>query len=583
MRRTVDYLAEATNLIVVVNTTGTPYFERQPLRDVVIWYGLGEGIADGVLKELANNVQIFDLDETETPVLVERIVQDFIDDYWAVKLPDGSPARLALYFPNTATLDELHPTVDSALAGRGLDTVCVLPVHSKSSNDTKNEFYRVANDPASPYRVILLVNMGTEGWNCPSLFACGLVRKLKSSNNFVLQAATRCLRQVPGNTAPARVYVSKGNKPILARQLEETFGTTLNELNQRETERVEKTIVLRKPELPRLILRKKVRRFRRINGGDQAPLSFTPPETSYPKKGVMQTWTIAEPKDGHSRLTRVDGGEDRFDLEPLAYSLYGAAAELSANYRLDVQEVAQALRTVYPFGAGVPEHHLPALGRQIERQRADYEEEWQEIDVALALVRTEGFSASMRNGLPVYTAKVSFARDREYLYRTADQLPDSDLARELSFHYEGYNFDSGSEAEYLERVLNLVKQHPDNIDGIWFTGGLTDPNKTELYAEYLGEDGRWHRYTPDFVIRRKDGKHLIVEVKNDALSAAIDEDLDRHAKGERPLTPEGRKAVALKRWEELNPDVLHYQVIFASDTLAQDALDETREFVQKVR
>ena len=583
VRRTVDYLAEATNLIVVVNTTGTPYFERQPLRDVVIWYGLGEGIADGVLKELANNVQIFDLDETESPVLVERIVQDFIDDYWGVSLPDGSPARLALYFPNTAALDELHPAVDSALASRGQDPACILAVHSKSSAETKSEFYRVANDPASPYRVILLVNMGTEGWNCPSLFACGLVRKLKSSNNFVLQAATRCLRQVPGNEQPARVYVSKGNKSILAKQLQETFGTTLSELNHQQTERIEKTIELRKPELPRLILRKRVRRFRRVESSDSAPLAFRVPDISYPESGVMQTWTIAEPKDGRSRLTRVDGGEDRFQLEPLIYSLHGAAVELAANYHLPATEVIAALGGAYPGETGIPEHHLPALGEQIEQQRADYEEDWQEIDVALALVKPEGFTATTRDGLPVYTARVSFAKDRAHLYRTAGQLPDAELARELSFHYEGYNFDSQSEAEYLERVLNLVKQHPDNIDGIWFTGGLTDPNKTELYAEYLGEDGRWHRYTPDFVIRRKDGRHLIVEVKNDALSAAIGEDLDRHAKGERPLTPEGRKAVALKRWEALNPDVLHYQVIFAADTLAEEALDETRAFLQEVQ
>jgi hypothetical protein len=26
----------------VVNTTGTPYYPKQPLRDVVVWYGLSE-------------------------------------------------------------------------------------------------------------------------------------------------------------------------------------------------------------------------------------------------------------------------------------------------------------------------------------------------------------------------------------------------------------------------------------------------------------------------------------------------------------------------------------------------------------
>jgi type III restriction enzyme len=41
VRKTVDYLHQKSpNLVCVVNTTGTPYFKRQPLRDVVIWYGL---------------------------------------------------------------------------------------------------------------------------------------------------------------------------------------------------------------------------------------------------------------------------------------------------------------------------------------------------------------------------------------------------------------------------------------------------------------------------------------------------------------------------------------------------------------
>lgn len=45
------------------------------------------------------------------------------------------------------------------------------------------------------------------------------------------------------------------------------------------------------------------------------------------------------------------------------------------------------------------------------------------------------------------------------------------------------------------------------------------------------------------------------------------------------MTAEGRKAVALNRWEELNSDILHYQVIFADDSLADNALDETRKFI----
>jgi type III restriction enzyme len=115
-----------------------------------------------------------------------------------------------------------------------------------------------------------------------------------------------------------------------------------------------------------------------------------------------------------------------------------------------------------------------------------------------------------------------------------------------------------------------LQAHPHQIEGLWFTGGLTDAGKTDLRAEYLGDDGRWHTYTPDFVLRRADGKHLVVEVKSDKLSPDINADMARHAVGEAPQTLEGRKAVALKRWEQLNPDRLSYHVMFA-DTALHDA------------
>ncbi len=59
------------------------------------------------------------------------------------------------------------------------------------------------------------------------------------------------------------------------------------------------------------------------------------------------------------------------------------------------------------------------------------------------------------------------------------------------------------------------------------TGALTDPKKTDFYVEYRGEDGNWHRYTPDFVIRRKDGKCLIVEIKNAQFEEATRNDMAR--------------------------------------------------------
>lgn len=299
VRRTIDYLAEETNLIVVINATGTPYFERQPLRDVVVWYGLGEGISDGVLKELANNIKVFDLDDSEFDTLVANVIYDFVRDYWAVSLPNGAPARLALYFPNIETRDELRGAVESALAQRGIGTDTILAVDGKSNEATRRRFEAVARNPEASERVLLLVNMGTEGWNCPSLFATALVRKLANSNNFVLQAATRCLRQVPGNKHPARVYLTDSNRKTLESQLAETYGTSLKDLDAQHAERVEREIILHRPHLPPLLIKKRVRRYRRKAAtATTTPLHLTVPDVAAPAGVTVATLTPVQTASG---------------------------------------------------------------------------------------------------------------------------------------------------------------------------------------------------------------------------------------------------------------------------------------------
>ncbi|KAB0581412.1 restriction endonuclease subunit R [Ideonella dechloratans] len=581
VRRTIDYLAEETNLIVVINATGTPYFERQPLRDVVVWYGLGEGIRDGVLKELAKNIKVFDLGDGEADTLVSSVIEDFVRDYWAVSLPNGAPARLALYFPNIETRDELRSAVESALAQRGIGTDTILAVDGKSNEATRRQFEAVARNPEAPERVLLLVNMGTEGWNCPSLFATALVRKLANSNNFVLQAATRCLRQVPGNKHPARVYLTDSNRKTLESQLAETYGTSLKDLDAQQAERVEREIVLHRPHLPPLLIKKRVLRYRRKADTDGAkPLHLTVPTVAAPAGVTVATLTPVQTASGTTTLQKVDGGDDVLPAPPPELDSYAAATELAANYHLATADVLAALRGAYGVGADIPDYHLASLGQQIEDQRSDYEEHFEEIDVAIALVKADGFEKSERGGQPVYTARISFAKEREPLYLTARDTPDAAHALASSFHYEGYNFDSGPEAEFLRWALTQLQTETHQIEGVWFTGGITDPAKTDLYAEYLGDDGRWHRYTPDFVLRRADGKHLVVEIKRDSYSPDIKGDLARLGRGEAAQTLEGKKAVALKQWEGLNPDKLAYHVMFADTDLKSEGYAQVRDFIR---
>ena len=135
VRKTVDYLHQQTDVLCVVNTTGTPYFQRQPLKDVVIWYGLSEGIRDGILKDVSGSIRSFSYATSNAPRFVSEVIRDFFQEYGEVTLPNGSPARLAIYFPQTDDLEELRPTVEATLAQLGLSTTLVLEHTSKTSKE----------------------------------------------------------------------------------------------------------------------------------------------------------------------------------------------------------------------------------------------------------------------------------------------------------------------------------------------------------------------------------------------------------------------------------------------------------------
>ena len=101
VRKTVDYLhnpysefekraAHKTQLVCVVNTTGTPYFQRQPLRDVVAWYGLSEGIHDGILKEVAGNIYGIDFQGNEKEYL-SFVVEGFLKPMARLHFPMARP------------------------------------------------------------------------------------------------------------------------------------------------------------------------------------------------------------------------------------------------------------------------------------------------------------------------------------------------------------------------------------------------------------------------------------------------------------------------------------------------------------
>jgi len=573
VRQTVDYLNDnSPNLICVVNTTGTPYFQRQPLRDVVIWYGLSEGIHEGILKEVARNIYAYDFDPSNAMDFVREVISDFFRTYKDVSLPDGSPAKLAMYFPQNDDLDELRPHVENTLASIGQSTAVILRNTSASTQEEVDNFNRL-NNPESQYRVILLVNKGTEGWNCPSLFSCALARKLKTSNNFVLQAASRCLRQIPGNNHPARIYLSMENRSVLDKQLKETYGETIADLDHTGRETRSAILKLKKVNLPPLVVSQLVRTVIPVKDTGFDPLKIKKPKARKPKRLTRSVFTVMDQQATDSVLLQLGDEIEIEDVEETV-DLYTAAVRFSDFYRLDIWNVYDELARIYGPREDIPLHHLDHLAVQIEGQTRRYDVKEERVDVALALVKPEGFfRVTEPDGTEIYTAEIRYPKDKETLLLSLGDIKDNE--HDFGFHYTPYNFDSNPEKSFFEQLLHQLNTNPSEVEDIYFTGALTAPNKTDFFVEYKDEKGKWRNYTPDFVIRKKgkkakSGKCLIVEIKADRERT-------------HPLDGEaGRKAIAMKRWVDLNTERLQYEMIFTpGDAISVNQTLKVRDFVEE--
>lgn len=563
VRKTVDYLHQNTDVICVVNTTGTPYFKRQPLKDVVIWYGLAEGIRDNILKQVSGNIKAYSFDAEHADEFLHQVVTDFFKQYADVITPDGSPAKLAIYFPQESDLTELRSAIEKALIGIGQSPSIVTQCTYKSGKEEQDAFdnFRFSS---SPHRIALLVNKGAEGWDCPSLFACALVRRLKDSNNFVLQTSTRCLRQIKGNTHKASIYLFEENVPILERQLQETYGETIADLNNANQNTRTQTLTLKKINLPPLVVKMLITKVV-LKAGFVAPLiEFDLPRVKRDAATVTTFTLDAERGKGHVLADK----RETLEMPAETIDVYSLAVDLAGVYRLAVGQVYAQLKNLYGANTEIPVEHRAALAKQIEEQTRNYEITREQVEVALALVKPDGFDKKIESGNIVYTTDIVYPVDREELLWRFEQAANN--RRGLGFHYTPYNFDSKPEKSFFELMLNQLNTRLEDVEDIFFTGALTNPAQTDFFVEYQTEDGAWHRYTPDFIIRKKNGKCLIVEIKKE-------HDCDHAIDGEK-----GRKAMKVREWEQLDPERLKYQMIFTdSEMVPFDHIQETVRLIEE--
>lgn len=426
-------------------------------------------------------------------------------------------------------------------------------MHNESRNEIKDLFDNRINDPSITYRVFLLVNKGTEGWNCLSLFSTALARELKASNNFCLQAASRCLRQIRENTHKAKIYLSKKNVKILDSQLKETFGETLQELNSASQNIIKGRLVLRKTEIPDIVIKKKLRKVipieKKINI-DKLDIQKPEISTEIPKKIIYNLKDIPDRKG-----VLIIQKDEKLIIEEDFIDIYAFAVELSSLYRLPLMQVYEKLKSLYP-DKEISESNAYEIKKQVEEKIRNYKIIEEEVEQALALVKTAGFNKEAEE----YVTEIIYHKDEEHLLKKYGDFKKLNK-RNFGFHYNPYKFDSNPEKEFFIWLLTTVNEEPADVEDIYFTGGINDPQKTDFLFEYKGKDGNYHNYSPDFLIRKKNGKMLIIEIKGE------------------PFKDEAKEK-EMRKIENLNKKKLKYEILETEgNQLAFGWVDKVRDAI----
>lgn len=244
LRKVVNKWMEQSNFNSVLGFSGTPNMDPATkikiaddlsvkctqYANVVTFYPLIKGIGNFLKIPI---VRHSNLDSTE---IISRGLREFFSSYADTVYSNGTSAKVAVYAPSIAVLEEeIYPVAYAVCAELGINpTETILKYHKGNSSykvdeDAQFEFSTL-DSPLSKKRIILLVGIGREGWNCKSLTGVILSQRNACPQNMVLQISCRCLREVDNaHTETALIWLNKFNAEKLNQQLQEQQYTTIAE------------------------------------------------------------------------------------------------------------------------------------------------------------------------------------------------------------------------------------------------------------------------------------------------------------------------------------------------------------------
>lgn len=573
LRAVVSRWAENQTVNSVIGFSGTPYLEKaekikitddlavgtSEITNIVYYYPLIDGVGNFLKRPIVKIAEVADSSR-----IIENGVRLFFDTYKDTVYEGGLVAKLGIYCGTIEKLEEVvYPIVSSIASEYGISSDAILKFHKGNKQypqpaDSQMQF-DILDKSISKIRVVLLVQIGKEGWDCKSLTGIILSQEGDCPKNMVLQTSCRCLRQVvKGTPETALIYLNDTNADKLNAQLMQQHHISLKEFSEANNEkttirRYDRTAYLKLPKVDFYQLKINYESLvieeadivggisKSTNNATIAADIIRTTDLSMQDLGISvdDSERGSEPASFNAWLYRITKGSFGFvtmeQLSPYSEVLNTIFEQIT--YTKDGVRYYSSKYNHSLIEANIRKAFCDKCSFSTREELIPEEANLLNIANFSPTVQTEKpgdyypDSKTVENIIQDDKGKLKVDPKIQQLIELAIATGNADFAENLrkqnsshpqknrSFHYLPYRTDSGFEQTFLTEVLGLDDIATLDLE-VYYNG---DRAMTEFKIKcYKNNNGKWSYvgiYTPDFlIIKRKEGKihkAIIVETKGD--------------------------------------------------------------------
>ena len=593
-----------------INVTGGPSFKTAEMSNIVDYYPLANGIGN-----FLKVPKIIKSDSNNRTEIVENGVRKFFKLYKDTIYDNGTCAKLGIYCGTIETLEEIiYPLVNHICTEIGLNPdEVILKFHDGNKkypepNNARAEFAAL-DKTLSKIRIVLLVQIGKEGWDCRSLTGIILSQEKDCSQKMVLQTSCRCLREVSSaKDENALIYLNAQNYKYLDEQLQKQQHITIDEFQQKSKRgetvtlnRYDRTDYLQLPKMDFYQLH--------VNYSEETTTTATPKninqdisvsaDTAKVQNKIETEWKITS-SGLECVTTRVDNAEHGTEPADFNQWLYRISKEsfgrISMQMLLAQSKVLNHVFTTITYQTEQGNLYFSShfniaivnanirkafsdkrilkvtdemIGKKAELLRITNDVAFTPIEIAKAdeskyypdqqkvenIHKEDKGEILIDNNTKKAIAALMAAGQTE-MADTLRKQKSSDPNKDISYHYMPYRVDSAFESKFLAEVLTLQCVQDYKLEVYYNGDGQFTEFRIDCYKK--NDKKQWGyigKYTPDFLIIKRNNKDkiykvLIVETKGD-IYAKDEKFKNRRAFVESEFLKANNKQFGYKRFDYL--------------------------------